>query len=396
MDDSPRDTPPVSLSKRISPSRVARFYFHECERFLRYSATPVAARGAEGVPELAWSHQPVTEAILEGGYAWEEAVIAALDSRVRVAEADPQTPVRDRFFTREDSRDALTNLQPQEFLYQAALLPPHGFYERYGLDPDVVRLSECRPDLIECEAAGDGQRILRIVDVKASPGVKLSHRVQATLYSLILEHVLVDWGITGAVVAQDAGIWLAQRGDFDRFDVRSLRPPLETFLEHELQPLLAQPAHEARWHVYYRCEWCEYFQHCRGEMRERDDVSRVPYLSTHAKRYLSELTPPVTTVPEFGELIADPTRADAIEECASLSGRERRLARQIEALTADRVETYGGHSAAMPRAEHVRLIVTLQNETGLRPGLLLRNLRAGGPRPSWGKSCACHASGTRR
>ena len=169
-------------------------------------------------------------------------------------------------------------------------------------------------------------------------------------------------GSTDAVVAQDAGIWLAQRDEFDRFDVRSLRPPLETFLGDDLQPLLARPAEEARWHVYYRCEWCEYFQHCREEMRERDDVSRVPYLSTHAKRYLSELDPPVTTVPEFSELLADEARAGSVEECASLRGRKQRLARQIEALTSGQVETFGGYSAAMPRAEHVRVVVTLQSE----------------------------------
>jgi hypothetical protein len=51
----------------LSPSRLARFFFHDCERHLRYHATPARRAAAEGVPALAHAGNPVTEAVLEGG-----------------------------------------------------------------------------------------------------------------------------------------------------------------------------------------------------------------------------------------------------------------------------------------------------------------------------------------
>ena len=125
-----------------------------------------------------------------------------------------------------------------------------------------------------------------MVNIKASPGLKLSHRIQAALYTLILRHVMADWCRGDLRVDDSAGIWLAQADEPELFDTRSIRPPLEDFLEREVQPLLERPADQAPWHVYYRCEWCPYFEHCRAEMTRTDDISRLPYLSTYAKQFL--------------------------------------------------------------------------------------------------------------
>jgi DNA replication ATP-dependent helicase/nuclease Dna2 len=53
----------------LSPSRLARFYFHECERQLRFAATPAARRPAEGIPTHEFDRGLVTREILESGYA---------------------------------------------------------------------------------------------------------------------------------------------------------------------------------------------------------------------------------------------------------------------------------------------------------------------------------------
>ena len=88
-------------------------------------------------------------------------------------------------------------------------------------------------------------------------------------------------------VDDSAGIWLAQAEAPELFDTRAIRPPLEDFLEREVQSLLERPADQAPWHVYYRCEWCPYFDHCRAEMARTDDISRLPYLSSYAKQFLA-------------------------------------------------------------------------------------------------------------
>ncbi len=36
----------------LSPSRLARFYFHECDRYLRYAAATKEQRAADGIPPI--------------------------------------------------------------------------------------------------------------------------------------------------------------------------------------------------------------------------------------------------------------------------------------------------------------------------------------------------------
>src|SRR5947207_10552 len=146
----------MPLPKLVSPSRIARYYFHECERYLRYSSTPRELLESEGVPEAPFDHSLVTAAILESGTTWEASVLRL------VAAPEPQP-----------------------------------------------------------------------------------------------------------------------------FDIRHVRPPIETFLATELVPLMSSSPSEAFWHLYFRCEWCPYFAGCAEEMRISDDISRIPNLTSHVKRYLS-------------------------------------------------------------------------------------------------------------
>ncbi len=349
-------------ARLISPSRIARYYFHECRRYLRYSSTPKEAWEAEGVPAPPYDHSPVTAAILEGGYTWEEEVVRSrLAGRVHLADARPGTPLKDRIHSADATRRLIAALEPGESIYQPTLITPPGFYEQYGLDSSIVQMADCRPDLITCDDSPEGP-VLRVVDIKASPGLKLSHRIQATLYSLILRHVLADWCRGDLRVDDHAAIWLAQADAPALFDTRAIRPPLEDFLEREVQGLLERPADQAPWHVYYRCEWCPYFDHCRAEMATTDDISRVPYLSGYAKQFLHVLEPPVRTLADLEGLLDDPARRPSLDDCASLRGRSDRLRLQVESMRTGDVRVHPGATLAMPRGENVRLVITIQTE----------------------------------
>jgi hypothetical protein len=348
--------------KRVSPSTIARYFFHDCERFLRYVATPAADRSAEGIPLLPSATSPVTTAILDSGYAWEERVVGRhLRRRVEVATAPVGRPIRERIHSAESSRRLIAHLRPGNLVYQPTLHVPPSFYDAYGIDPRVVTFVDSRPDLIACSDGGYGRLSLRVIDVKASPGLKLSHRIQAVLYSLILEHALREWQVLDRQVAYEPGVWLAGSDAPETFDARVMRPPLEDFLRRELQPLMERQAAGAAWHVYFRCEWCEWFQHCQEEMRRYNDVSRMPYLSGHAKRFLAELKPPVRSLGELDQVLDSPAAA-TLDDCATLRGAQARLAAQARSLLEERTESFGAASLAMPRGEHVRLILTLQTE----------------------------------
>jgi len=351
-------------AKHISPSRVGRYFFLECPRFLRFSSTPSDALDREGVPRAPWETRPVNRAVLDAGYEWEERALAgplAGIAEVAPAPADsPLTELRERAHSIEATGQLLRDLPPGRAIYQGTLRPPPSFYRRYGLDPAIVGLRDCRPDLIEVMEGGPG-RVLRVTDLKVSRGLRLSHRIQAALYSLLLRDIVEELGLDAAVDLQPA-IWLVNEPAPTPFDIRAILPPLEQFLERDLSPLLRAPASEARWLFNPRCEVCPYFEHCRDEMRAVDDVSRVPYLSSHAKDHLNSLQPPVNSLQDLALLLQDPDRAILLDGVGSLRGKADRLSRQVEALRSGSVIGQGGNSLAMPVGEHVRLVFTVQTE----------------------------------
>jgi DNA replication ATP-dependent helicase/nuclease Dna2 len=306
--------------KYVSPSRLARFYYLECERYLRFTSVIKDAREREGVPDPFYDTSPVTQAILETGEKWEEEVIETmLRDAVHQADAEPDTPISERIFDQARAREVISTIGPGEFVFQAELSVPKRFYRRYDLDPKVVSWTPCRPDLIECVERDDGSLQLRVIDMKASRGVKLSHRIQATVYSLILNSLVDEWELTDRTVADEGGIWLAKHNEPEYFELRSIRPPIEQFLEHELQPLMERRAPDAPWHLYYRCEWCQYFEHRREEMHATNSVSRVPYLSTHAKRYLEGAAPPIRSAISRTMIIPPSASSNTSTVTASIS-----------------------------------------------------------------------------
>ena len=70
------------------------------------------------------------------------------------------------------------------------------------------------------------------------------------------------------------------------FDLTELRPLLENFLRRDLLRILRAGPAEAQWHVQGRCEWCEFFAHCRAEMQQTDDLSRLTQLTARGKQFL--------------------------------------------------------------------------------------------------------------
>lgn len=177
----------------VSPSKLARFFFLECERFLRYSATPSAQRPNQGVPEKVERPSAVTEAILEGGYEWEEQVLKGLGEQAVVGQpTDGSELLRDRVLPYHDLLSHLRDPKPGTFLYQAHVSPPRGFYECFGLDPAQITFSDCRPDLLKIVQAEDGSFRLWVIDVKATDAVKFSHRAQCAFYALLLNSIIEE------------------------------------------------------------------------------------------------------------------------------------------------------------------------------------------------------------
>jgi predicted RecB family nuclease len=342
-----------------SPSRIARFFFHQCDRQFRYFATPKARRKEEGVPAPPWDQSPVTQAILESGYAWEaEVVTKRLSGRVAVAKGGG------RVFERQHDVPAtlrqLESARHGTFIYQPTFQTPKALYDDYGLDPSLVEFTESRPDLVEVVRGPKGRRLLRVHDLKASDELKLTHRIQVALYSLQLDSIVREHGIDADVDLEAGGIWLADRDEPKPFELAMTRPHVDRFLRSDLPRILSTPPAETRGHLCFRCEWCEYFESCYQEADRRRDVSLLPYLSTSARRFLADEG--IDTLPQLKALLTRKDSDEVLSRCASLEGRRPRLSEQVKALESGKVLPHGGRSVALPIGEHVKVFLTAQSD----------------------------------
>src|SRR5207249_4329656 len=115
---------------------------------------------------------------------------------------------------------------------------------------------------------------------------------------------------------EQGAVWLGGQPEPELFGLGDFRPHLERFLRHDLGRILAGSAADARWHVYTRCEWCEFFEHCRDEMRQSNDLSRLEQLTTYGKRHLREEAG-VSTLTELGRFLKKADADEVLNRCAS-------------------------------------------------------------------------------
>jgi len=344
---------------RISPSRIARYFFHDCERFLRFSATPATRRKADGIPEHQPDTSPVMEAIREAGYGWEERVVEQLlKGKVLMASSKPGAPVRERRFDQNETLHALRTANTG-FIYQGLLRAPDSFYERFGIDPSQIHFSDNHPDLIAVETIGE-QRRFRVIDIKRGDTAKAIHRIQVLLYTWELEEILAAERIDGVVDVVKGGVWLGGAVSPLDLDLDPVRPHVVRFLREDLSRICSGAADQVAWHLHFRCEWCDYFDHCRAETRTANNISRLAGLTGFGKRFLSKHG--VTTVDDLAQWLAQPTAADALARCASLAGRGHLLRGQTAAFVQGTPVVYGAGSMALPAGENVAVFLTAQEE----------------------------------
>jgi DNA replication ATP-dependent helicase Dna2 len=345
-------TPPPFV---VSPSKLARYFYHNCERQLQCALASEEHLAGFGAMLPEQESNPVVELLQDAGYGWEERVVAHhLSGAVKLAEGEG--PLSSRVFSVSDTLRQLAELSEGEWLYQATLRPPDDFPQSYGLDPRLVRFSACRPDLLWVH---DGK--IRVVDVKASDALRASHRVQVALYVLLLERTLRSVETALEVDREHAYVWLYETEEPKPFPLQATVSILEGFLRQDLGRILNTPFEQAFWHLTPRCEWCELFAHCREQAVTELNVSLVPFLTHGARRFLkNELE--VDTVDGFGKLLAAADADQKLRGCGSLFGRAWRFRNATTALLTQRLTPHDGSSLRLPIHEDVRIVLSAQKE----------------------------------
>ena len=341
----------------VSPSALARYFFHDCERFLRFRTTRRPARN--GVPVRRYESGPVMAEVLDSGRTWEEQILTThLAGRALVAEGDGA--LSERVWSVEDSIDLLRRARQGEFLYQLTLRAPASLYGALGIDPEQIEITDNRPDLVEVTADGAGGRRFRVIDVKRGSTVRLPYRIQVLFYAIELDHILRARRIEGRVDLDTGAAWLGGAPVPEEFGLGVVRPHLENVLAR-LPTIVAQPLDDVDWHVRYRCEWCEYLDYCRSEMVERNNVSRLVGLTAHGKRFLSG-TLGVRTLPELSTALRRADADDRLQRCASLAGERPRLEARLRAYASGQPGSFGSLHPALPVNENVAIFLTTQAE----------------------------------
>lgn len=341
----------------VSPSALARYFFHDCDRFLRFRSTRRAA--AHGVPERRHDSGPTMRAVLASGHAWEEQVITQhLADRVIVA--DGAGDLSDRTWTVPTSIEQLRSAQPGQYLYQLTLRAPPSLYEALGIRVDDIEIRDNRPDLVEVLADSSGARLFRIIDIKRGASVRLPYRIQVLFYALELQHILRTHSIPGSVDLAVGAAWLGGASRPEEFELAPVRPHLMDLLRR-LPRLMELPLDKVDWHLRFRCEWCEYLDYCRNEAVDTNNVSRLAGLSAHGKRFLAR-TFRASTLPELAGVLARPGVDHQLQACASLAGERPRLQARLEAHARQEPRPFGSIHPGLPIGENVAIFLTVQAE----------------------------------
>ncbi|MFY1112326.1 MAG: AAA domain-containing protein [Methanosarcinaceae archaeon] len=407
------------IKHRLSPSLIARFFYHNCERYLRYHATPLQERAQIGIPAVKPDQSPATKALLEAGNRWEELVVLEkLKDNLLIPEGEGA--LHERAHSVKESLEIFRNLKKGDAVYQPTLLVPPRFYQKYNLSPELCRFSACRPDLLRVvekepkeptdltdptnptdptnsanldnldKPGGSGELCIQVIDVKASDELSSSHRIQATLYALMLREVLEENGIDMQVDMDQAGIWLYGQDEPELFKLGFNIRIIEEFLRYRLPKILTEPLEDVPWHVYHRCELCDFYRHCREEAEKSGSVSLIPYLSVSGREYLREAEwDSKTSINTLGELEAFLEAGgsegseggennegikgvegsegtgkveEILDKCGSLRGKGEFLRNTLRALKEKEVVLNRGVSLPLPKNEDVSLFLTLQRD----------------------------------
>ncbi|MGB9929838.1 MAG: AAA domain-containing protein [Methanosarcina sp.] len=369
------------IKHNLSPSLIARFFYHNCERYLRFNATPIEIRSKAGVPVVIQNHNPVTKALLEAGNRWEEAVILnKLKNKVIIPSGEGA--LHERSHSIEESLQIFKKLKTGDAVYQPTILVSSQFYQNYHLSPEICRFSACRPDLVRAIEKEQGDICLQIIDVKASDELSSSHRIQATLYALMLKDVLAKNNNEMQVDLNQAGIWLNGQEEPELFNLNFNARIIEEFLHYRLPEILESPLESVPWHVYSRCKLCDFYSYCRKEAEDCNSVSLVPYLSVSGRAYLRDAkwdnqTPNKTpnqilnqvpnqtsiyTLSELEVFLNNPNSDEILNNCGSLRNKGNSLRNTLRALKEKQVIFNNRVSLALPKNEDVSLFITLQKD----------------------------------
>ncbi|HOU41735.1 MAG TPA: AAA domain-containing protein, partial [Promineifilum sp.] len=360
---------------RLSPSTIAAYFKHRCDRQYRWESVLQSDRGRAGigwnVPRTPrFQSRPGITLLMAAGDEFEVSRLEELQQEhgpAAIAYAGIESDNGRRTvmpMPMPELAAVLRRPSPPRFVAQILIdleaTPDHAarFLRRFDLDPARVRVGTARPDLLAI-IPGDERRLLRVWDFKSSQAARHEHFIQVAFYTFLLEEALDAYGLSDAyAVDTSTGVIFARQGP-DSFELAPYRLAIEDFLRHRAMPMLETPANEAHYHVNVGCPMCQYIDTCRAEADAGRDLSRIAYMTSESKRRLARAG--FHTHRELAQLSEDDPRWEQLRAAGhDLSMNLGRYVAVAQALDDGRPRPLGSRLLTVPAWEDVR--VTLSAE----------------------------------
>lgn len=340
---------------RLTGTRVAEYFRFACERQLRLELAGARASGIERAV------RPGAGLLKAAGAAWERRKVLQLVARLgerRVALAGFGKGGRAETLAADAVVAILRDPGEVELLVQPELrlLDPERFARRHGLDPRSLRIASAIPDLIRVRRLRSGERLLQIVDIKASATARIPHYAQIAYYSLLLDEIRESAGIEARVDHRWGRVWCRDGRGPARFALAAYRHHVAEVLRRDLPRVLESDSAACAWHLSTRCAGCAYLPHCRAEAEAGDDLARVAGITPVGKSVLHSRG--FRTARE----LALKGKPSSYEGAHALESNAERLGKRAHAITYGKIFPIKGRTQLMPADEDVRLVLTAEGD----------------------------------
>ena len=288
----------------LSASTVKSWFQYRCPRKTRYSTLSTKERNA--IPIL---QDVVTPPWALLGNQFERFVISRLQTESTVLH--PTTG--EDYLSQGLSIAFLKGKRPEEYAAQLLLEAHEPLRKHLNLSEDVtVRRSYA--DVVRIDRSGP-EPVFQVIDVKATQRATPFHKAQVAFYSLLLQSTLSALQVPGTL-SRTGQIWCLPPGSkgedgqyrAEEFRLEPYQRLVADFFHNDI-PIISKSVVTPNWdntffHIYFKCEQCEYLRHCRQAIREEltpaeRDVSAVAGVSHEAKRTL--ITLGIRTVGKLAE-----------------------------------------------------------------------------------------------
>lgn len=153
-------------------------------------------------------------------------------------------------------------------------------------------------------------------------------------------------------------VWLGDSSTLTILSYQYIEPHVDRFLTETLPSVLSQSLDDIDWHLQHRCEWCDYFDHCRSNAEDTDDLSRIAGLTLTDKTFLRAQFG-VIAVHQLPARLKGTDSAEALASSASLRGRRVELKARAQALIENRRVELSAASPSMPKRQDFALHLVL-------------------------------------